>query len=107
MELLESIGQTKPGLQAFARKGFHTIGLQAYLTAGPKESQAWTIHQGTTAPQAARAIHTEFEQGIINAEIVHFDDFMAVGSMAAGQVRIEGKDYVMHDGDVVEFRFNI
>ncbi len=109
MELLESIGQAEPGLQALARKGFHTLGLQTYLTAGPKESRAWTIHQGATAPQAAGVIHTDFERGFIKAEIVHFDDLMAAGSMAAakaaGKVRMEGKDYVMHDGDVVEFRF--
>jgi len=111
MELLESIGQTEPGLQALARKGFHTLGLQTYLTAGPKEARAWTIHQGATAPQAAGVIHTDFERGFIKAEIVHYDDLMAAGSMAAakaaGKVRMEGKDYVMHDGDVVEFRFNV
>ena len=111
MELLESIGQTEPGLQALARKGFHTLGLQTYLTAGPKEARAWTIHQGDTAPQAAGVIHTDFERGFIKAEVVHFDDLMAAGSMAAakaaGKVRMEGKDYVMHDGDVVEFRFNV
>ena len=111
MELLESIGQTEPGLQALARKGFHTLGLQTYLTAGPKESRAWTIHQGATAPQAAGVIHTDFERGFIKAEIVLYDDLMAAGSMAAakaaGKVRMEGKDYVMHDGDVVEFRFNV
>ena len=111
MELLESIGQTEPGLQALARKGFHTLGLQAYLTAVPKEARAWTIHQGDTAPQAAGVIHTDFEPGFIKAEIVHFDDLMAAGSMAAakaaGKVRMEGKDYVMHDGDVVDVRFNV
>jgi len=111
MELLESIGQTEPGLQALTRKGFHTLGLQTYLTAGPKEARAWTIHQGATAPQAAGVIHTDFERGFIKAEIVHYDDLMAAGSMAAakaaGKVRMEGKDYVMHDGDVVEFRFNV
>ena len=111
MELLESIGQTEPGLQALARKGFHTLGLQTYLTAGPKEARAWTIHQGDTAPQAAGVIHTDFERGFIKAEIVHYDDLMAAGSMAAakaaGKVRMEGKDYVMHDGDVVEFRTGI
>jgi len=111
MELLESIGQAEPGLQALARKGFHTLGLQTYLTAGPKEARAWTIHQGDTAPQAAGVIHTDFERGFIKAEIVHYDDLMAAGSMAAakaaGKVRMEGKDYVMHDGDVVEFRTGI
>ncbi|MEV6767185.1 redox-regulated ATPase YchF [Nocardia sp. NPDC051030] len=111
LELLESIGQTEPGLHALARAGFHTLGLQTYLTAGPKESRAWTIHQGDTAPKAAGVIHTDFERGFIKAEIVAFDDLVAAGSMAAakaaGKVRIEGKDYVMNDGDVVEFRFNV
>ncbi|MCU1643253.1 MAG: Obg-like ATPase [Nocardia sp.] len=111
VELLESIGQTEPGLHSLARAGFHTLGLQTYLTAGPKESRAWTIHQGDTAPKAAGVIHTDFERGFIKAEIVAFDDLMAAGSMAAaksaGKVRIEGKDYVMADGDVVEFRFNV
>ncbi|WP_067817015.1 redox-regulated ATPase YchF [Nocardia inohanensis] len=111
LELLESIGQTEPGLHALARAGFHTLGLQTYLTAGPKESRAWTIHQGDTAPKAAGVIHTDFERGFIKAEIVAFDDLVAAGSMAAakaaGKVRMEGKDYVMADGDVVEFRFNV
>ena len=111
MELLESIGQSEPGLHALARAGFHTLGLQTYLTAGPKESRAWTIHQGDTAPQAAGVIHTDFEKGFIKAEVVSYDDLVAAGSMAAaksaGKVRIEGKEYVMADGDVVEFRFNV
>ncbi|MFE3759149.1 redox-regulated ATPase YchF [Nocardia tengchongensis] len=111
LELLESIGQSEPGLHALARAGFHTLGLQTYLTAGPKESRAWTIHQGDTAPKAAGVIHTDFERGFIKAEIVAFDDLVEAGSMAAakaaGKVRIEGKDYVMADGDVVEFRFNV
>jgi GTP-binding protein YchF len=110
-ELLESIGQEEPGLYSLARAGFHTLGLQTYLTAGPKESRAWTIRQGDTAPQAAGVIHTDFERGFIKAEVVSFDDLIAAGSMAAakaaGKVRIEGKDYVMADGDVVEFRFNV
>ncbi len=110
-ELLESIGQDEPGLAQLARAGFATLGLQTYLTAGPKESRAWTIPQGATAPQAAGVIHTDFERGFIKAEIVSFDDLVAAGSMnaakAAGKVRMEGKDYVMHDGDVVEFRFNV
>ncbi len=110
-ELLDSIGQPEPGLHALARAGFETLGLQTYLTAGPKESRAWTIHKGWTAPQAAGVIHTDFERGFIKAEIVSFDDLVAAGSMAAakaaGKVRIEGKDYVMSDGDVVEFRFNV
>jgi ribosome-binding ATPase len=110
-ELLESIGQTERGLDALARAGFHTLKLQTYLTAGPKESRAWTIHQGDTAPKAAGVIHTDFEKGFIKAEIVSYDDLVAAGSMAAaksaGKVRMEGKDYVMADGDVVEFRFNV
>ncbi|MGC2654306.1 MAG: redox-regulated ATPase YchF [Mycobacterium sp.] len=107
-ELLESIGQTEPGLNALARAGFHTLRLQTFLTAGPKEARAWTIHQGDTAPKAAGVIHSDFEKGFIKAEIVSYDDLMAAGSMAAakaaGKVRMEGKDYVMADGDVVEFR---
>lgn len=110
-ELLESIGQTEPGLYSLARAGFHTLGLQTYLTAGPKEARAWTIGQGWTAPQAAGVIHTDFERGFIKAEIVSFDDLSAAGTMAeakaAGRVRMEGKDYLMADGDVVEFRFNV
>jgi GTP-binding protein YchF len=110
-ELLESVGQTESGLDQLARVGFHTLGLQTYLTAGPKESRAWTIHQGWTAPQAAGVIHTDFQRGFIKAEVVGFDDLMAAGSMAEakakGKVRIEGKEYVMADGDVVEFRFNV
>ena len=110
-ELLESIGQDEPGLAQLARAGFHTLGLQTYLTAGPKESRAWTIRKGDTAPKAAGVIHTDFEKGFIKAEIVSFADLDAVGSMAAakaaGKVRMEGKDYVMNDGDVVEFRFNV
>ena len=110
-ELLESIGQTERGLDALARAGFHTLKLQTYLTAGPKEARAWTIHQGDTAPKAAGVIHSDFEKGFIKAEIVSFDDLVSAGSMAAakaaGKVRMEGKDYVMADGDVVEFRFNV
>lgn len=107
-ELLESIGQTERGLDALARAGFHTLKLQTFLTAGPKEARAWTIHQGDTAPKAAGVIHSDFEKGFIKAEIVSYDDLIAAGSMAAakaaGKVRMEGKDYVMADGDVVEFR---
>ena len=111
LELLESVGQDEPGLHALARAGFHTLGLQTYLTAGPKESRAWTIHQGWTAPQAAGVIHSDFEKGFIKAEVISFEDLVSAGSVAAarsaGRARIEGKDYVMHDGDVVEFRFNV
>jgi hypothetical protein len=110
-ELLASLGQEESGLAGLARIGFHTLGLQTYLTAGPKESRAWTIRRGATAPEAAGVIHTDFQRGFIKAEIVSFDDLMTAGSMvaarAAGRVRMEGKDYVMADGDVVDFRFNV
>jgi GTP-binding protein YchF len=110
-ELLESIGQAEPGLHQLIRVGFATLGLQTYLTAGPKESRAWTIPIGATAPEAAGVIHSDFQRGFIKAEIVGYDDLIAAGSMAAakaaGKVRIEGKDYVMRDGDVVDFRFNV
>jgi GTP-binding protein YchF len=110
-ELLESIGQSEPGLHQLVRVGFATLGLQTYLTAGPKEARAWTIRQGATAPEAAGVIHTDFQRGFIKAEVVSYDDLVAAGSMAAarsaGKVRMEGKDYVMADGDVVEFRFNV
>ena len=110
-ELLESIGQDEPGLDALARAGFRTLGLQTYLTAGPKESRAWTIPIGATAPEAAGVIHTDFQRGFIKAEIVSYTDLVDAGSMAAaksaGKVRMEGKEYVMGDGDVVEFRFNV
>ena len=110
-ELLESIGLTEPGLATLARVGFDTLGLQTYLTAGPKEARAWTIHKGDTAPMAAGVIHTDFQKGFIKAEIVAFDDLVDAGSMAIararGKVRMEGKEYIMADGDVVEFRFNV
>ncbi len=110
-ELLESIGQPEPGLDQLIRVGFRTLGLQTYLTAGPKEARAWTIPVGATAPEAAGVIHSDFQRGFIKAEIVSYGDLVAAGSMAAakaaGKVRIEGKEYVMRDGDVVEFRFNV
>ena len=110
-EMLAEMGVEEPGLDVLARVGFDTLGLQTYLTAGPKESRAWTIKKGATAPEAAGVIHTDFQKGFIKAEIVSFDDLVAAGSMAtaksAGKVRMEGKDYVMVDGDVVEFRFNV
>ncbi|WP_141578203.1 redox-regulated ATPase YchF [Actinomadura sp. WMMA1423] len=111
LELLQGMGQEESGLSQLVRIGFATLGLQTYLTAGPKESRAWTIRKGATAPEAAGVIHTDFQRGFIKAEIVSFDDLTAAGSMAAartaGKVRMEGKDYVMQDGDVVEFRFNV
>jgi GTP-binding protein YchF len=111
LELLQSIGLEEPGLATLAHVGFRTLGLQTYLTAGPKEVRAWTIHKGDTAPVAAGVIHTDFQKGFIKAEIVSFADLMEAGSVAEarskGKVRMEGKDYVMADGDVVEFRFNV
>jgi ribosome-binding ATPase YchF (GTP1/OBG family) len=107
-ELLASTGQTESGLDQLARVGFQTLGLQTYLTAGPKESRAWTIPKGALAPQAAGVIHTDFEKKFIKAEVIHYDDLVAAGSVAEararGRARIEGKDYVMQDGDVVEWR---
>lgn len=111
LELLASVGQTESGLTLLARAGFETLGLQTYLTAGPKEARAWTIPVGATAPEAAGVIHTDFQKGFIKAEIVSFDDLVACGSIAEararGKARVEGKEYVMADGDVVEFRFNV
>ncbi|WP_353827204.1 redox-regulated ATPase YchF [Agromyces sp. SYSU T0242] len=110
-ELLASTGQEESGLDQLARVGFDTLGLQTYLTAGPKESRAWTIRKGDKAPQAAGVIHTDFEKGFIKAEVISFDDLVETGSVAEarakGKARMEGKDYVMQDGDVVEFRFNV
>ena len=110
-ELLASTGQEESGLDQLARIGFDTLGLQTYLTAGPKESRAWTIHKGWKAPQAAGVIHTDFEKGFIKAEVISFHDLVETGSVhearAKGKARMEGKEYVMQDGDVVEFRFNV
>ncbi|GAA2185512.1 MULTISPECIES: redox-regulated ATPase YchF [Leucobacter] len=110
-ELLASIGQEESGLDQLARVGFETLGLQTYLTAGPKEARAWTIKRGATAPQAAGAIHTDFEKGFIKGEIISFEDLVEAGSVAEarakGKARMEGKDYVMQDGDVCEWRFNV
>jgi ribosome-binding ATPase len=110
-EMLAELGIEESGLDQLARVGFDTLGLQTYLTAGPKETRAWTIRKGATAPEAAGVIHTDFQRGFIKAEVVSYDDLMAAGSLLkareAGKVRMEGKDYVMQDGDVVEFRFNL
>jgi GTP-binding protein YchF len=109
-ELLQSYGQQESGLEQLVHVGFATLGLQTFLTAGPKEARAWTIHAGDTAPKAAGVIHTDFERGFIKAEVISFEDLMETGSVAAarnaGKARMEGKDYEMRDGDVVEFRFN-
>lgn len=110
-ELLESYGVAETGLAQMIHAAYDTLGLQSYLTAGEKEVRAWTIHQGDTAPQAAGVIHTDFEKGFIAAQIVDYDDLVTAGSeaaaRAAGNVRTEGRDYVMRPDDVVEFRFNV
>lgn len=110
-ELLDSFGIEQAGLEQLVQAAYHTLGLQSYLTAGPKEVRAWTITQGSTAPQAAGVIHTDFEKGFIAAQVVDYDDLVVAGSetaaRASGKIRTEGKDYVMQPGDVVEFRFNV
>ena len=110
-ELLASTGQDESGIDQLARIGFDTLGLQTYLTAGPKEARAWTIGKGWKAPAAAGVIHTDFEKGFIKAEVISFEDLVECGSVLEarhhGKARLEGKDYVMKDGDVVEFRFNV
>jgi ribosome-binding ATPase YchF (GTP1/OBG family) len=110
-EMLHEMGVEEPGLDVLARVGFDTLGLQTYLTAGPKESRAWTIKKGATAPEAAGVIHTDFQKGFIKAEVISFADLVETGSVAEarakGKARMEGKEYVMQDGDVVEFRFNV
>ena len=111
LELLESYGVKETGLQQMIHAAYNTLGLQSYLTAGPKETRAWTIKKGATAPQAAGVIHTDFERGFIAASIVSYDDLVAAGSetaaKSAGKVRTEGKEYIMQPGDIVEFRFNV
>ena len=111
-EMLEDAGLSESGLDQLARVGFDILGLQTFLTAGVKEVRAWQIHKGWTAPQAAGVIHTDFERGFIKADIVSYDDFVAAeGSMVKikeeGKLRQEGRDYVMQDGDIVEFKFNV
>lgn len=108
---LEELGQSESGLDRVIQSGYALLGLQTYFTAGVKEVRAWTIHVGDTAPQAAGAIHTDFEKGFIRAEIIGFDDFIQykgeAGAKEAGKWRLEGKEYIMRDGDVVHFRFNV
>ena len=110
-EYLDALGLTKSGLERVITSGYELLGLMSYLTAGEKEVRAWTIERGTTAPKAAGKIHSDFERGFIRAEIVSYDDLVSCGSVAAvkaaGKLRSEGKDYVMRDGDVVEFKFNV
>jgi len=108
---LAEMGQSEPGLNRLIRAAFQLLGLQTYFTAGPKEVRAWTIHVGDTAPQAAGVIHTDFERGFIRAQTIAFDDFVACGgeqgAKDAGKMRSEGKDYVVKDGDVMNFLFNV
>ena len=110
-EFLETLGLKEPGLNRLIREAYHLLGLQTYFTAGPKEARAWTIHKGDTAPQAAGVIHTDFEKGFIRAETIAYDDYIRLGGEAgareAGRMRSEGKDYVVQDGDVMNFRFNV
>jgi len=108
---LEDMGMQEPGLDRVIRAAYELLGLQTYFTAGPKEVRAWTVRAGATAPEAAGVIHTDFERGFIRAEIASFDDFISckgeLGAKEAGKLRLEGKDYVVRDGDVIHFRFNV
>jgi ribosome-binding ATPase YchF (GTP1/OBG family) len=109
-EFLETIGLQEPGLNRMIREAYKLRGLQTYFTAGPKEARAWTIPVGATAPQSAGVIHTDFEKGFIRAETIAYDDYVRLngeaGAREAGKMRLEGKDYVVRDGDVMHFRFN-
>jgi ribosome-binding ATPase YchF (GTP1/OBG family) len=108
---LADMGLDEPGLNRVVRAGYRLLGLETYFTAGPKEVRAWTISRDATAPEAAGVIHTDFERGFIRAEVVAYDDFVACkgeqGAREAGKLRSEGKDYVVKDGDVIHFRFNV
>jgi ribosome-binding ATPase YchF (GTP1/OBG family) len=110
-EYLDELGFDEPGLNRVIRAGYSLLGLQTYFTAGEKEVRAWTTHVGATAPQAAGEIHTDFEKGFIRAEVVAYDDFVACngehGAKEAGKLRLEGKEYIVQDGDVMHFRFNV
>jgi hypothetical protein len=108
---LADLGLQEPGLDRLIRAAYALLGLQTFFTAGPKEARAWTVPIGATAPQAAGVIHTDFERGFIRAEVISYDDYVACngeqGAKEAGKMRLEGKDYVVRDGDVVHFRFNV
>ncbi|HEZ4015782.1 TPA: DUF933 domain-containing protein, partial [Neisseria meningitidis] len=110
-EFLAEMGLEEPGLNRLIRAGYDLLGLQTYFTAGVKEVRAWTIHKGDTAPQAAGVIHTDFERGFIRAQVISYDDFVSLGGEAkakeAGKMRVEGKEYVVQDGDVMHFLFNV
>ena len=105
------MGMEEAGLNRLIRAGYNLLGLQTYFTAGVKEVRAWTIHKGDTAPQAAGVIHTDFERGFIRAQVIAYDDFIALGGEAkakeAGKMRAEGKEYIVQDGDVIHFLFNV
>ena len=110
-EFLAEMGLEEPGLNRLIRAGYDLLGLQTYFTAGVKEVRAWTIHKGDTAPQAAGVIHTDFERGFIRAQVISYEDFIALGgetkAKEAGKMRVEGKEYVVQDGDVMHFLFNV
>jgi GTP-binding protein YchF len=110
-EFLETLDLAEPGLNKLIREAYHLLGLQTYFTVGPKEARAWTIHKGDTAPQAAGVIHTDFEKGFIRAETIAYEDYVRLkgeaGAREAGKFRQEGKEYVVQDGDVMNFRFNV
>ena len=110
-EFLGEMGLSEPGLDRFIRAGYRLLGLQTFFTAGPKECRAWTVRQASTAPKAAGIIHTDFEKGFIRAEVISYDDYIKFkgesGAQEAGRLRLEGKDYVVEDGDVMHFRFNV
>jgi ribosome-binding ATPase YchF (GTP1/OBG family) len=108
---LADLGLEEPGLDRLIRAAYTLLGLQTYFTAGPKEVRAWTIHKGDTAPKAAAVIHTDFEKGFIRAEVIAYEDYVTLkgepGAKEAGRMRLEGKEYVVRDGDVMHFRFNV
>jgi len=108
---LADMGMEEPGLNRFIRAGYALLGLETFFTAGPKEARAWQLHIGQTASEAAGTIHTDFERGFIRAEVIAYDDYVACGgeqgAKEAGKMRVEGRDYVVHDGDVMHFRFNV
>jgi GTP-binding protein YchF len=110
-EFLKDLGLEEPGLNRVIRAGYALLGLQTYFTAGPKEVRAWTVREGATAPQAAGVIHTDFERGFIRAEVIAFEDYIALkgehGAKDAGKLRLEGKEYIVREGDVMHFRFNV
>jgi ribosome-binding ATPase YchF (GTP1/OBG family) len=110
-EFLTDLGMDEPGLDKVIRAGYQLLGLQTYFTAGVKEVRAWTVRIGATAPEAAAVIHTDFQKGFIRAEVIAYDDFIAYkgeqGAKDAGRWRLEGKEYVVQDGDVIHFRFNV